>query len=166
MKYFTKDLILKSRSSNSRVAENAHKQWDKNMKNYWNNVERISLELPTKKAADFFKNTSLHDSTVVSFEVNEYLKSDFKRRSSCILKVQHPETYHYYTLKYSDIRKCLFNSSWKDSISDYSGISILEDWAYDELTLTHDKWFSHEILFSNDASLLIQFKRFTYSKGQ
>ena len=167
MKYFTKKLWADFNNfEKNNVSEAASKQWDINIKKYWSYIDHIKPEL-TKKAQCFFSKISLHDGTLLSFSIGDVLQKRSPgyqpKRNFAEIRVLHAGGKYVYILKYSKIRLCTL---------DYPSNSTLfldenwtfNDWGYDELFLTDDKWLNHSILFASGATICVEFKHFNYTR--
>ena len=161
MKYFTPQLLSDSNSDDISLSRKAEMQWNRNMKAYWKYVARILPKLPSQ-ARRFFGKTSLHDATIELISLGDLGRFSKPRTSSSTsfveIKVTHPESGDLYTLRYSCLRdvKIEYHSDRRHRYY------FFEDWLYDEVLLTRDKWMRHEIMLSSGTIILLEFRRFSY----
>jgi hypothetical protein len=167
MKYYTDELWTNLNSGDKHLAEKASKQWDRNNRLYQKHLNKILPNVP-KKAQNFFGKVSLHDGTLLKFSTGDKMKKGrdgdyFIAGSFAEIEVLCPRGTYIYTLSYPVIRKCIvdFHSN-SPFLPDKE--RIYEDWGYHEFSLTKDKWMRHEILFSTGATILLEFKRFSYKR--
>lgn len=163
MKYFTKQLWANLNLGDRESAKKASKQWERNMKAYWDHVERVltKLSMTTQR---FIKNVHLHDGSLASFEIHEPVKSTGKKQSNFIeIGVWHPEKDYLYVLRYSHVRKCEVDYPSDTPLFSYEGCTFGE-WGYDEFSLGKANFIRHEILFSSGATILIECRSFTYKR--
>jgi len=165
MKYFTAQLWAEANSRNRSVRKKADQQWNRNLKSYGKQFDKIMPKL-TRNAQRFFSK-GMHDSELFSLTMGDhlsFLKDWIKVRTNFIeMKLLHPKfPRKLFTLQYSDILNYKIEYSSDSPIYDERDKQILGDWGYDELSLTKDKWLKHEILFDTGATITIEFKKFSY----
>jgi hypothetical protein len=68
-----------------------------------------------------------------------------------------------YTLNYQGIRRVVFDFPSDDPLFFAEGDN-LGDWGYDEVSAPNSSYLRHEVLFSTGNSIIIEFKKFSYSK--
>jgi hypothetical protein len=160
MKYFTQELYRAAASDDIETSTKAEKQWDKNLKAYWKYVARIAPRL-APQARRFFTKTSLHDGRIESISIGDTGRYSRSAANFAEIKVRSAENDSLYTLHYSWVR---------DLRIEYHGDRryrgrrrcLFEDWLYDEVFLTRDKWMRHELWLSSDMTVFIEFKHFQY----
>jgi len=169
MKYFKRELW--AGVNNRATSKKASAQWDRNLKRYVEQLETLTLRL-SKNAARFFTKESLHDATLISFAVgdhvgcypkdyNSFIKN--KLRTSVRIEALGYSQDKIYILRYTGIRKVLFDFPSSGPLFYEQGAPI-DDWGYDELTAAGKDFLRHEILFSSGATILIEFKHFSYRR--
>lgn len=165
MKYFTPKLWADYNSSVRSVWKKADKQWGRNVKSYVRQLKKILPKL-SRNARRFFGKVDLHDGELLLISMGDiltFLKKWIKVRTNFIeIKVLHSESLELYILSYSGIRNYKIEYSSCSPIYDERDPYILGDWGYDELTMTKDKWLKHEILFGSGATIILEFKHFSY----
>lgn len=170
MKYFTKELW---RGDNQRLpaSDAATQQGQSNEQEYIAQLEHLSSRL-SKQGFRFFREESLHDGRLLAFVAGDkpdYDDSKMRRfdinshRTSVYMKLLGANLDFLYTLKYTKVRKILFDFPSDDPLFYQEGDHI-GDWGYDELTAVDDSYLRHEVLFASGTIILIEFKNFTYAK--
>lgn len=165
MKYFTAQLWSDYNSPLRSVRKKASKQWDRNIKSYDRQLAKFLPKL-SRKIQRFFGKVSLHDGGILLISMGDFLTS-LRRRvkfqgNFLEIKLLHPESPDLYILRYSEIRNYKIEYSDNSFLYDQRNVCILGNWGYDELTMTKDKWLKHEILFDSGATVMLEFKHFSY----
>jgi hypothetical protein len=158
MKYFTKQLWGNCR-------ESAIKQWYTNLRTYLKYIDRVSTQLgPT--IYHFINKVPLHDGHIDSFsciaKIVERKNGGYNRYKYVEICVIHPFKPYIYVLKYSKVRICVFDFPSRTPMS--SPDAHFGSWGYDEFTLLSNGWIRHEILLDSGATILIECKRFSYTR--
>ncbi|MBE0537421.1 MAG: hypothetical protein IH624_17295 [Phycisphaerae bacterium] len=163
MKYFTKDIC--SFDLNSGDPEKLRKATEKgevNLRKYRASLNKTLSRMPKKYWSFFERNCQLADG-----QVHKILLSNVHLTTKCNnyleIYVDDPESCGLYILKYANVRKCVFDYPSKLPIYE-DGRWGYGDWFADELTLSKDDWFIHEIVFNTGATLLIEFEKFSLSR--
>jgi hypothetical protein len=158
MKYFTKKLWGNWR-------ESAIKQWRTNLRIYLKYIDRMSPQLG-HLICHFIHKIPLHDGHIDSFsciaKIVERKNGGYNRYKYVEIRVIHPFKSYIYVLKYSKVRTCVFDFPSKTPMS--LPETNYGSWGYDEFTLLSDHWIRHEILLDSGATILIEFKRFSYKR--
>ena len=166
MKYFIKELFFFGiNSSDKSRRENADRLSKSSYEKYHANLSRVLPNVPKRYRAFFENNAQLGDSTVhkITFgSIPESMKCQYKRKNYVEIYVTHAQNGKLYVLKYTNIRKCIFDHPSKETIYFEKGKPLLDDWYTDELCMTKDKWFTHEIIFKSGATLFLEFEKFSY----
>jgi hypothetical protein len=159
---YYKKILHELNHCNKIVEKTAVKKLQRHNEQYKKYIKDILPKLP-KKAKSLFKQWGIfHDGALLFFSCG-----DIKWRQNFVeIKVERPSNGTKYSgiyiLKYKDIRRCIFDfPSNKPMISEENSFGT---WHCDELTLLKDQWMRHEILLISGATILIEFKRFSYSK--
>jgi len=165
MKYYTKELWAGINQRDRKRAEEAERQWCKNDRMYQKYLKRVRPQL-TKSAKNFFGKVNLHDGALISFSTGDVIKRKkhfVSPKSFAEINVVESTGKYVYTLLYAELRKCLvdYHPDAPHSAGDYW---TYDDWGYDEFSLTRDKWMRHEILFLSGATILLEFRRFSYRR--
>jgi hypothetical protein len=169
MKYFTKELWGAQSSQ-------AWTQWAKNSKAYYAQLTKLRPRL-TKSAWHFFSKVSLHDGTLLLFLTGDHISENpkslksrtwhwivNKRQPIVQLQVLHENLRTIYHLEYRELRKVVFDHPTLAPLDLRYKNPPIVDWGYAELTSANKESLRHEILFSSGASILIEFRRFSYKK--
>lgn len=165
MKYFTKELWLDFQDEKN--FKEMNQIWAKKVKLYRRQLSKLENRM-TKKAFNFFKNISLHDSVVsqIIFKNNIGLKKinpDIKRQiipTSIELHIINWEN-QYFRLIYEKVINFIIDFPSNDLLF-YNICSGIDDWGYDELTSFNDDYLMHEILFASGSTIKIIFNKFRY----
>jgi hypothetical protein len=175
MKYFTKDLWLAANNLKDEDAyETADRQWQRNLRAYVRQMDKIKPRL-SKQAARFFTSVSLHDGRLLSFCAGDGLEFDSrggrrfdrnKRNTSVVLRAVDYEQEFLYTLKYTKVRKAVFDFPGDQPLFYLFAGDHIGDWGYDELTARGEEYLRHEILFASGSTILIEFKHFSYKRAR
>jgi hypothetical protein len=164
MQYFTKALWLAFQEDHVDASE----AWDQSVAMYRAQLEGLRTKL-SKNAQRFFDSISLHDGLLLSFSIGDDVeeKTDpktWKRQTSAFLKVRlSSNNSPIYTLKYTGVRRCVVDFP-SDSPIFHGGENGFDDWGYAELSDAADGHLQHEILFASGATILIEFRRFSYKR--
>jgi len=171
MKYFTKELWAAHNSGVDEERRRALEEGDRNALEYGRQLELLRSRLPPE-AYSFFSGESLHDGRLVEFIAgddvgrNVYGPEKFDinaHRTSVLMKVLGCNLDEFFTLKYTKVRRVVFDYPSADPLFHDEGEHI-GDWGYDELTAADDSYLRHEILFASGTTILIEFKDFSYEK--
>lgn len=161
MKYFTQKLYYGINSCNKLIAEKAYKEWENNLKSYKAFLDKRASELPPKLSY-FIWNISLHDGLVLTSSYGSYIniKDQWHRKRKRYFRIQvlHYKGQYLYTLEFTQIRKCETNYT--------PGKSLYDEWAYDEISITKDKWVRFEMWMFSGSTILIEFKNFNYYRSK
>jgi hypothetical protein len=169
MRYFKKELWAGINNESTYKKASAH--WDRNLKRYVEQLEKLKPRL-SKNALRFFTKESIHDATLIAFTVGDRIDGYPKNYDSYIKKQLRTsvriETLSYdqdyvYTLRYTGIRKVVFDFPSSSPLF-YGMRDAIDDWGYDELTSGGKDYLRHEVLFSSGATILIEFKYFSYKR--
>ena len=171
MKYFKKELWAAANSENEAKEKHALRQWNRNLKAYVRQVEKLKPRL-TKAAYRFFTKENLHDGRLLSFTTGDDIDYDLKLvalnsrnrgEPSVTMSVLNYTQDALYILKYKKLRKILFDFPTEEPLFYQEGDSI-HDWGYEELTSANRHYLRHEVLFSSGATILMEFQNFSYKK--
>jgi hypothetical protein len=170
MKYFTKDLWLSLNDKGTLDFATAMEKGRANWHDYVDQLEKLRPCL-SEKAYRFFKKENLQYARLLAFLVGDNLEQAVlgrkparrhTRASSVMMKVLTDGYDVVYTLKYTKVRKAIFDSPSSEPLFWTEGGQI-GDWGYDELTRTDD-YLRHEILFASGTTITIEFKHFSFQK--
>lgn len=150
MKYSTKELQLGSQEDDY---EEADIKWEENRDKYWEQFGKLKGRMK-KKEFVFFKEKSLHDSSIIDIKVKDigsenYLKKTkirYKIPISVIIRVMDPSEEIVHILEYQEVRQFTFDypTSNPTFFNENDGINTR---GYDEITERNKKTLKHEILF-------------------
>jgi len=170
MKYSTKEVCFFGiNSSDTMRRARAERQGQLNYRYYKRQLSRVLQKMAPRYRAFFEDKSQLHDSNVhqIVFGSTHYARKDqHKNKNYVELYVTHCQNGKVYVLRYLNIRKCIFDHPSTQIIYFERNKPLLMDWYTDELRITRDGWFIHEIIFSSGATLLIEFERFSYKTGK
>ena len=141
--------------------------WDRRFEAYQKNLKSILPKL-NSGARRFFKNALiLHDGTLTRMEVGDRIVdaegrtapgiASRRQLSVRLFVLSDRSDQHCYSVQYRNIERIELNYPGKMKLFPVGMFSNLGDWGYDELTLTANGWFRHEILFSSGATIVIIF---------
>jgi len=162
MKYFTKEVCCFGlQAGDPKRSAEAKRRVKYNAQQYTKNLNKILPRMPCKSRSFFKRNCQLADGSIqqITFS-NIYLQS--KTKNIVEISVIHPENGKQYVLKYRNIRKCIFEYPSDAPMYYEENKCGFGKWFADELTMSKDGWFTHEILFDTGASLLLEFRSFSY----
>lgn len=171
MKYFTKELWAGVNGRGKYKEREAHEIWDRNLEAYTRQLELVRPRL-SEESYRFFANESLHDGRLLAFIAGDGIDHDIHRsarfdinarNTSVRLKVLNAELNALYTLDYTEVRRVLFDFPSHRPLFHREGDHIA-DWGYDELTAPDEKYLRHEVLFSSGATILVEFKVFSWRR--
>ena len=169
MKYFTRELWLAGNSESEK--REALEQWNTNLRNYQAQLHKLQHRLD-ESAFSFFTEENLHDGRVISFTVGDAIHHDIHAGDLLNINVHNPSVEikvlgcqldAQYTLKYSKVRRVLFDYPSETPLFHQEGDHI-GDWGYDELTAADNNYLRHEVLFASGTIILIDFKDFSYQR--
>ncbi len=168
MKYFKKELWEGMNNYDGKKFDEIVKKWDRNVRAYYKQLKYLKPRL-NKRAFDFFNRISLHDASLLSFNVGDGLHFPWDAKIKSFMGQPRIEMHvlgakgdMIYTLNYSGLKQVYFDFPTKYPLFHRLGGSI-GDWGYHELTATDKSHLRHEILFSSGASIIIGFMKFSYS---
>jgi hypothetical protein len=171
MKYFTKDLWLAWNNQGSIDPKKAIEIGNEAFDNYRHELERLKPRLGAQ-TYEFFTRESLHDGRVLSLIVGDGINHEVggvkpfdinARQTAVRIQVFGSEMDVLYTLSYEGIRRVVFDFPSDEPLFYHEGDNI-GDWGYDEISAPDAKYLRHEVLFSSGTSVVIEFKKFSYSK--
>lgn len=161
MKYFTKELWIGFQGENWKEND---RLWEENLIAYQAQYEKLKKRLDHNEFL-FFKNTSLHDSSITDIVIrdlnNEKYKADrinVKIPTTIHIEVLHASSDSIYILKYHDVRRFCFDSPTNSPLF-YTEKNGISRWGYDEITLYDKKSLSHEIILASGTEISIVFGR-------
>jgi hypothetical protein len=141
------------------------------MRAYTEQLEQLRPRI-TQQTYRFFKKENLHDGRLLAFAAGDALDHyvhgakpfDINaHNTSVVMKVLGQDLDLLYTLKYTKVRKVVFDFPSDETLFHNEG-SHIGDWGYDELTAADDLYLRHEVLFASGTIILIEFRRFAYRK--
>jgi hypothetical protein len=171
MKYFTKDLWLAWNNQGPIDPKKAIGIGNEAFDNYRHELEMLRTRLGTK-TYEFFSTESLHDGRVLSFIVGDGINHqvggvkpfDINARQTAVrIQVFGSEMDVLYTLSYEGVRRVVFDFPSDEPLFYHEGDNI-GDWGYDEVSAPDANYLRHEVLFSSGTSVIVEFKKFSYSK--
>jgi hypothetical protein len=171
MKYKTRELWVRINSHSNTEYRGASDQWDKNIQDYWMQLEQLKPRL-NDQANGFFTTEDLHDGRLLAFTVGDdidFANTNAKKFSindhntAVRLTVLGENLDVLFTLHYSKVKRVVFDYPTDDPLFHDEGNHI-GDWGYDELTAAGGDYLRHEILFSSGTTIIIEFEQFSYEK--
>jgi hypothetical protein len=163
MKFFTPELLVRFRSADDDIADQANKEWERAIERYRRRFQRIRYRLPESLRV-FDREQCLHDAEVFGPAWLPLPPLRVERRVVVLIAQQIntmlPETQHTLAiLEYSVatdpvIEKPVSDESFRESPA--------PQWEYDEIDLIEPSLFSHEILFSDGRVVKMLFHDFRY----
>ena len=173
MKYFTKELWRGYNSRSNAGEKQAHEQGELNAREYVRQLEGLK-PLLTDEAYRFFTEESLHDGRLLAFAAGDGINFDAQGSDKFDINAHDPSVRVrvlganldvLYTLRYTEVRKVLFDYPTDDPLFHQEGEHI-GDWGYDELTAAGDNYLRHEILFASGTTILIEFRQFSWEREE
>lgn len=152
MKYFTRELWLQMNSEIEEEAEEAERQWTKNIQEYVEKYREMENRLP-KRTYDFFLKNSFHDCRV---EKMELIHEQYGSLDPIKIKVTVTDEVETWEITYKGVSKIMTN--YQNDKTPFSTRRGFDNWGYDELLIVDENTLSHEILFASGAVLLVHFK--------
>lgn len=152
----------------------AFKTWDRRFKSYQKSLEKILPELrPT--ARRFFRDALiLHDGTITRMEVGDRIdkaegteaRDNVNRRKVAVrlFVLSDVVNRYWYVLEYKSIERVELSFPGKLELFPSGMYPRFGDWGYDELTSPAENLFRHEILFASGATIIIDFRDFSFSR--
>jgi len=130
------------------------------------------LPLLSESGCDFFQQINLRGGLLLAFSFGDGLDTrrhnldafdETYRRLRAELQVLSAGRDAIYTLRYTTLRLCTVDAP--AGAPDTEGApGPLGDWQYDELTDAGEAFFRHEIQFVSGATVLLEFRHFSYRK--
>lgn len=171
MRYFTPQLWLGFNSPHSKAA---FKTWDRRLKAYRKNLEKLLPNL-NSQARRFCGNVLvLHDGTLTRMEAGDCIsdagleaRRDLVNRRKATVRLfvlSDSVNQSCYILEYKKIRKIELDFPGKLQLFPVGIHPNFGDWGYDELTSPQKGVFRHEILFASGASIGIEFREFSFRR--
>lgn len=171
MKYFPKE--FHKADNNPRLSRKTVRRIDKaylrNLKAYYHALQKLSGRLPVS-AWRFFRPgprfESLHDATLLSFEVGDAMTAPSNGKSFNPRKFKHSvkvrflnyERDRLYTFRYHGVVAVTFDFPSSDPLH-YTRGSKIGDQLVDEIVALDDRTLRHEHFFESGAELRIDFER-------
>ena len=171
MKYFTRELWAGFNTEDDDEFRRTNEAWGRNLAAYSRQLEELKPRL-SKLTYRFFTSESLHDGRLLSFDISDNPGFDVdagkrldrnSRRTGVSMKVLNYEQDVLFTLRYTKIRRALFDYPTAEPLFELEK-DLIGDWGYHELTAADDEYLKHEVLFSSGTMILIEFKHFSYKR--
>jgi hypothetical protein len=171
MRYFTKELWLGYNNQGPLDGKTAIELGQRNLQEYIKQLEQLRPRL-SKQTYRFFKKENLHDGRLLAFIAGDAPEHNIQgakrfdinaRNTSVMMKVLGQNLDMLYTLKYTKVRKVVFDFPSDEPLF-YDEGDHIGDWGYDELTAADDAYLRHEILFASGTIIFLEFKHFAYNK--
>ena len=149
----------------------AERAWDRNLRRCRASLGKLQRSLP-KAAQRFFCRASLHDGLLlacivgdgVDFVASPTLRAPLPHRApTAHLVVLTGDDRWIYELTYRNVTRCAVDFCDTEK-SPHSRAGRFDSWGYDELSKGANGCLRHEILFSSDATILIEFGSFTFHR--
>ena len=165
MKYFTQELREESGSG-------SYEKWTQTVKLYWEEKEKLRPFL-SKKAQAFFFKAKRHDAVVLSVAIGNRTVGKYGLRNYVEIRIQPCSSNYIYPLRYNKIKRYQVSYSSEENVhcfdQDGPTTNVCEKgylgyWLYDELSRTESGDFFHEIVLSENETVLIEFGSFNYSR--
>jgi hypothetical protein len=171
MKYFTKEIWAGYNTHDDSEFQKNMGMHEGNRREYFLQLEQLKPRL-SKQTYRFFTTENLHDGRLLAFTASDDLSFNIdsskrfdrnSRRTGVLMRVLNYEQDHLYTLKYTKVKRALFDFPTEDPLFDEEPDDI-SDWSFDELTAADEVYLRHEVLFSSGTTIAIEFKHFSYEK--
>jgi hypothetical protein len=175
MKYFSQeDSTGREYSSLSAAQRKAlDRKFSRNFEAYHKQLDKLRGRI-SRQAWRFFAlgfgDLGLHDARLLSLSVGDNLnfvvgrnqasKARNERAKVRILILNHKQT-HLYSFVCTEIRKFLFNYPVQNTRWNSYQIELLETY---ELTSVNERYLSLELLFSSNATLLVEFGQLRFKR--
>lgn len=168
MKYITPEIWLGWNSSDDAESRRFIELSEQNFLAYAEQLRTLEPRL-SKRNYKFFTEESLHDGRLLAFTAGDAVGRQHhnfninRHDTTAVISVIGPNLDAVYTLSYRNLRRAYFDYPTTAPLFHAPGNHI-GDWGYDELTAVDENYFQHEILFASGTSILIEFKKFSYTK--
>ena len=171
MKYFTKELWAAGNSRREGACDWSYEQGKLNTEEYYRQLERLRPRL-SEEAYGFFTAEDVHDGRLLEFAAGDGVAHDASgpakfdinaHKTSARIKLLGPNLDVLYTLKYTKVRRVVFDYPTSEPLFHSEGRHI-GDWGYHELTPADDRYLRHEILFASGTTILIAFRHFSFKR--
>lgn len=166
MKFFTKKMWLGLQDDEK--TDYWERIWKKNIKRYSQYLNKIKPKISSKMFRLFSKH-HFNGEYILNINIinkgKAYIQKETKElhlrggKNEIIIKTLCP-TKKIYFFKYKDVRKYIIDYPSNLPLGFDNGC---DSWGYDELDYLKDGYFRHEILLHSGATILIEFKQFSYS---
>ena len=178
MRYFTLQLWIAFQGPRRNTA---FKTWERRFKQYRMNLETILPGL-RPSARRFFRNALiLHDGTLTRMEVGDRIDNidggatrDIANRRTLrvrlfvladVVKQRRVTGKCRYVLEYKQVERIDVSYPGNLELFPVGSDPNFGDWGYDELTSPERKLFRHEIAFASGATIVIDFRDFSFRRG-
>ncbi|EGW39340.1 hypothetical protein [Desulfosporosinus sp. OT] len=151
MEYFTEDLWNRINSSDFDEKKKARDQWKLNDEAYTIKFQSLEARF-SKKAFDFFKRSSLHDSSLNDIVIEH---KEFGRAKKITVSIILTDQERVWTITYKKVSKISVDYVKKKGL--YNNQKGFDDFGYDEFLDVDEDTLSHEILFASGAKSLVHF---------
>jgi hypothetical protein len=152
----------------------AFKTWDRRLKLYRKSLNKILPEL-RPPARRFFRDALiLHDGTLTRMEVGDRIDDIGGRATGDLINLRRVDVrlfvlsnvvnQYCYALEYRKVERVELIFPGKLELFPCGMFPNFGDWGYDELTSPERKLFRHEILFASGATIVIDFRDFSFHR--
>lgn len=161
MKYFTKELRAGSCD-----------MWERACALYREEQEALRPYL-SKAAQAFFFKVRRHDATVLSCTIGNRMLGRRGLRNFVEIRFKPEDSPYVYTLRYNSVSKYQMRFDSKEEKLDYNydppkpfvdDYRFLGYWLFDELSRLASGDFKHEIVLSEDDTVVVEFGSFSYTR--
>jgi len=170
MKYFTRELWISFQTPHW---EKATKHWQRRFEAYKKQLAKILPKMNSSGGAFFRDALVLHDGTLARLEVGDQLAAPTgdrpRGRNPCraevrlsVISDRSPK--RFYLLRYECVSRIDLSVPGKVELFPSGEYPNFGDWGYDELALRRPTSFRHEILFASRATIVTEFKQFSFRR--
>jgi hypothetical protein len=171
MRYFTPRLWMAFQGPRRNAA---FKTWDRRLKLYRKSLNKILPQL-RPSARRFFRDALiLHDGTLTRMEVGDRIADIEGRATRNLVNLRKVDVrlfvlsdvvnQYWYVLEYGNVERVELIFPGKLELFPCGIHPNFGDWGYDELTSPERKLFRHEILFASGATIVIDFRHFSFRR--
>lgn len=172
MKYFTPEMWIRFQTPHW---ETATENWDCRFEAYNKQLRKI-LPKMNSSGRNFFRDALvLHDGTLTRLEVGDRIADPTgvrpvgrnpRKAEVRLFVISDHAPQRRYVLRYKGVSRVYLSRPGEIELFP-SGESVsFGDWGYDELTLRRRGVFRHEVLFASGATLLTEFRQFSFRRLQ
>jgi hypothetical protein len=170
MKYFTPELWISFQTPHW---EKATKHWQRRFEAYKKHLAKILPKLNSSGRAFFRDALVLHDGTLTRLEVGDRIADPMgagprgrnpPKAEVRLSVISDRVPQRCYLLRYKSVSRIDLSLPGEVELFPSGKYPNFGDWGYDELSLRRPGVFRHEILFASGATILTEFKQFSFRR--